>query len=100
VTEGRKSKLTILLGIAPLTEREKQERMRLIREFVSLDGLVLIGLVFLTQIIWRHQVGPAVWTCIGWFVVNIGFGLWYFVLIRKASRRGDLPNTFRPPPRR
>ena len=79
-----KSKLAIFLGLIPLSGQEKRTRRRLIHLVVTTDSLLLLALVVGFSRQW-WAVGGA------WLVVNIALTGWYFVLIRRAVKHGDLP---------
>jgi hypothetical protein len=76
------SAFTIFLGLIPLSEAEKQRRRQIIRLIVIADALILLLVALLAQ---------NLWAIVGWFVINMGFMVWYWLLIRAAVRRGDLP---------
>jgi len=80
-----KSKLTIFLGLVPLSEREKQTRYRLCSLVAITDSILLFVSFFVGFS--RHW-----WAVSGTLIfVNLLLTLWYFVLIRRAVNRGDLP---------
>jgi hypothetical protein len=80
-----KRKLTIFLGLVPLTANERRTRKRLIHLVASGDSLVLFASFYVgfTRNWWAAS-GVLV-------VLNIALVAWYFVAIRRAVERGDLP---------
>jgi hypothetical protein len=84
-----KSKLTILLALVPLSEREKRTRYRLAQFVVLADILIYLGVFILAF--------PQQWWAVSgaWAFINIVLAAWYFVLIRRAIKRGDLPSPWK-----
>jgi hypothetical protein len=78
-----KGGLTLLLGLVPLTDEEKRKRRRLFRVVTYADAAVLFVLLISFSKEWWASLG-------GWLLINAGLLIWYFVLIRRATKEVKL----------
>ena len=83
-----KSSWTLFFGLTKLTEDEQTRRRRIIRAVVLADGAVFLLLALVSG-----SYLPIV--LVAFAAQLLVFGVLYFIAIRKAIKREDLPNHLR-----
>jgi len=81
-----KSRMTILLGLVPLTSDERRLRRRLVRIAIYSYEFVTVALILLFSSHWQIVLPVSLF-------VSLLLLVWYFVAIRRAKKQGTLVET-------